>query len=134
VSTVSSSALLRCLVDLDVLDDQVACVKTLGIGVCLSILEETEDELGRLDGPSCAGDAELLSCRDIPSASSQASQIDGVQEIASPNHTLCSTSSSTSISSHRNCLLVLLYVLKELDCALQLPSRNRLRNLAAVFE
>lgn len=73
MSTVSSSALLGCLVDLDVLDDQVACVKTLRIGVCLSILEETEDELGRLDRPSCAGDTELLSCRDIPSASSQAS-------------------------------------------------------------
>lgn len=60
VSTVGSSSLLGGLVDLDVLDDQVAGVETLGISVGLGVLEETEEELGRLDGPSCLGDTELL--------------------------------------------------------------------------
>lgn len=62
VGTVSASSLLGCLVDLDVLDDQVAGVETLGVGVGLSILEETEDDLGRLDGPASPGDAQCLAC------------------------------------------------------------------------
>ena len=43
---VSATALLRCLVDLDVLDDQIAGVEAFGIGVCLCVLEEAEKELG----------------------------------------------------------------------------------------
>jgi hypothetical protein len=62
VSTVCSSALLGRLVDLDVLDDQVAGIKTLGIGVCLCVLEETEQELGGLDWPSSSGDAKRFAC------------------------------------------------------------------------
>ena len=58
--TVCAAALLRCLVDLDVLYDKVTGIKTLGIGVGLSVLEETEKELGRLDGPASAGDTESL--------------------------------------------------------------------------
>src|SRR6187402_1831492 len=42
------------------------------------------------------------------------------------NHTLCGTSSSTGISSHWDSLLVLLDILKELDCSLQFPSVYRL--------
>jgi hypothetical protein len=60
VGTVCAPSLLRGLVDLDVLDDQVAGVETLGVGVGLSILEETEEELGGLDGPASLGDAESL--------------------------------------------------------------------------
>ena len=60
VSTVCSSALLGGLVDLDVLDNQVAGIETLGVGVCLSVLEETEKELGGLDWPSGSGDTESL--------------------------------------------------------------------------
>ena len=60
VSTVRASALLRGLVDLDVLDDQVARVQALGIGVGLGVLEEGDEMLSRLDGPSGASDAELL--------------------------------------------------------------------------
>jgi hypothetical protein len=41
VSTVCSAALLGCLVDLDVLNNQVASIETLGICVCLCILEKT---------------------------------------------------------------------------------------------
>ena len=62
VSTVRPSPLLRCLVDLDVLNDQVAGVQTLGVGVGLGVLEQREQELGRLYGPAGAGDAELLAC------------------------------------------------------------------------
>jgi hypothetical protein len=62
VSTVCSSALLGGLVDLDVLDNQVAGIETLGICVCLCVLEETEEEFGGLDGPSSAGNTELLAC------------------------------------------------------------------------
>lgn len=61
VSTVSSAALLWCLVDLDVLNDQVSGIETLGIGVCLCVLQETEEELGGLDWPSSTGYTELLS-------------------------------------------------------------------------
>ncbi len=62
VSAVCAAALLGGLVDLDVLDDQVASVEALGVGVGLSVLEETEEELGRLDGPAGAGDTKLLAC------------------------------------------------------------------------
>lgn len=62
VGTVSAPALIGGLVDLDVLDDQVAGVETLGVGIGLSVLEETEDDLSRLDGPAGAGDAERLAC------------------------------------------------------------------------
>jgi len=44
--TVGSSALLWSLIDLDVLDNQIARVKALGIRICFSVLQETEEELG----------------------------------------------------------------------------------------
>jgi len=62
VGTVCASPLLGGLVDLDVLDDQVAGIETLGVGVGLSVLEQTEKELGGLDGPAGLGDTELLAC------------------------------------------------------------------------
>lgn len=61
VSTVCSSALLWCLVDLDVLDNEVSSIKTLGVRIRLCVLQETEEKLGGLDWPSCARDTELLS-------------------------------------------------------------------------
>lgn len=60
VSTVCASSLLGSLVDLDVLDDQVAGVEAFGVGVGLGVAEETEEKLGGLDGPASAGDTELL--------------------------------------------------------------------------
>lgn len=60
VSAVCASALLGGLVDLDVLDDEGGGVEALGIGVGLSVAEETEEVLGRLGGPAGAGDTELL--------------------------------------------------------------------------
>jgi hypothetical protein len=62
VGTVCATALLGCLVDLDVLDNQVGGVQTLGVGVGLGVLEKAREELGRLDGPASLADAELLSC------------------------------------------------------------------------
>ena len=62
MSAVGTSALLGSLVDLDVLDDEVAGVKTLGIGVGLSVLEQGKEELGGLDGPAGLADTELLAC------------------------------------------------------------------------
>ncbi|KAK5627298.1 hypothetical protein RRF57_003013 [Xylaria bambusicola] len=61
VRTVCASSLLRGLVDLNVLDDEIASVEALGIGIGLGVLEETEQELGRLNGPAGAGNTELLS-------------------------------------------------------------------------
>lgn len=60
MSTVGATALLRCLVDLDMFDDQVAGVEALGVGVRFGVLEETEEELGGLFGPAGFGDAELF--------------------------------------------------------------------------
>lgn len=62
VGTVCPSPLLGGLVDLDVLDNQVAGVEALGVGVGLSVLEKTEEELGGLGGPAGLGDTELLAC------------------------------------------------------------------------
>lgn len=67
MSTVSSAALLGGLVDLDVLDDQVAGVKTLGVGIGLGVLQELEEELGGLDGPPSTGNTPLLACLDVVS-------------------------------------------------------------------
>ena len=61
MGTVGPSPLLGGLVDLDVGDDKVGGVETLQVGVRLSVLEETEKELGGLDGPAGTGDTELLS-------------------------------------------------------------------------
>jgi hypothetical protein len=60
--TVRATTLLGRLVDLDVLDDQVAGVQALGVGVCFGVLEEREQECGGLLGPAGAGDAELFAC------------------------------------------------------------------------
>jgi len=60
VRTVCAPSLLRRLVDLDVLDNQVACVETLGVSVGLSVLEQTDKEFGRLDGPASLRDTESL--------------------------------------------------------------------------
>ena len=63
MGTVCAAALLRGLVDLDVLDNQVGGVETLGVGVGLSVLEEREKELSALGGPAGLGDTESLAFR-----------------------------------------------------------------------
>lgn len=62
VGAVRSATLLGGLVDLDVLDDQVRGVEALGVGVGFGVLEQTEEELGRLDWVAGLGDTELLAC------------------------------------------------------------------------
>lgn len=62
MSAVCAPSLLGGLVDLDVLDDQVAGVQTLRVGIGLSVLEQTEYELSALDGPTGLGDTESLAC------------------------------------------------------------------------
>jgi hypothetical protein len=63
MGTVCTSSLLWCLVDLDVLDDEVGGVEALGVGVGFGVLEEPEEELGRLNWPAGTGNAHLLAWR-----------------------------------------------------------------------
>jgi len=108
VGTVCPSSLLGSLVDLDVLDNKSTGVETLGISVGLSVLEETEEELGGLLGPSSLGDTELLA--------------------------LGGATSAAGVSSHGDGLLVLLNVLEEGNSALKLPAVDGLGGLASVLE
>lgn len=60
VGTVGASPSLGGLVDLDVLDNEVTGVETLGVGVGLSVLEEVGEESGGLDGPASLADTPLV--------------------------------------------------------------------------
>lgn len=63
VRSVRPSALLWCLVDLNVLDDQVAGVQTFGVGIGFRVFEEGEEKFSRFDWMACARDTKLLSYR-----------------------------------------------------------------------
>jgi hypothetical protein len=63
MSSVCATSLFWCLVDLDVLNDQVSSVKALDIGVGLCILKETEKEFGGFDWMTGSRDTELFTCR-----------------------------------------------------------------------
>lgn len=52
VSTVRAAARLGSLLDDNVADDELLSVKALGLGVRLGVLEQSKEELDRLDGPS----------------------------------------------------------------------------------
>jgi hypothetical protein len=108
VGTVRPPSLLRGLVDLDVLDDESASVEALGVGVALSVLQQTEKELGGLDGPASLGDTESLA--------------------------LGSAASAAGVPPHGDSLLVLLDILEELDGALELPAVDGLGGLVGVLE
>jgi len=108
VGTVSSAALLRCLVDLDVLNDQVTGIESLGIGICLCVLQKTEELLSRLDWPSSTSDTECLS--------------------------LSSATGSTSISSHWDGFLVFLDILEEFYCTAKLPAIDCLGGFTGILE
>ena len=69
MGTICATLLLRCLVDLDVLDNQVAGIQALGIGICFCVLEEGEEMFGGLDGPAGTGDTELFACYNTRSVS-----------------------------------------------------------------
>jgi len=108
VGTVCASSLLWCLVDLDVLDDEVGGVEALGVGVGFGVFEEPEEEFSRLNGPTGTGDAHLLA--------------------------LCASTSSSSVASHWDRLLVLLDVSEEVQGALELHAIDGLGCFAGVFE
>ena len=63
MSTICAPPLLRGLVHLDVLDDQVSGIEAFGVGVGFGVLEQAEEELGGFLGPAGFGDAELLAYR-----------------------------------------------------------------------
>lgn len=60
MGTVSPPPGLGGLLNDNVLDDQLLDVEVLGIGVGLGVLEETENELDRLLGPSTCSECEKL--------------------------------------------------------------------------
>ncbi len=133
VGTVCPPTLLGSLVDLDVLDDQVAGVEALGVGVGLGVLEQAEQELGRLDGPAGLGDAELLACVKIKTTWL------ATLLLPTPSHigfsrTLRRSAGAAGIAPHGDGLLLLLDVLEELDGALQLPAVDGLGGLPGVLE
>lgn len=91
MSTVSTSSLLWCLVDLDVLDDEVGGVEALGVGIGFGVLEETEKELGGLDRPAGAGDTHLFSCRSC------------MLDLALSVHSFCLIQSETASTHRKSC-------------------------------
>lgn len=108
VCTICASPLLWSLVDLDVLDDEIAGIKALGVCIGLRILEKPEEEVGGLDGPATLGGTKRL-C-------------------------LSAATGATSVPPHWNCLLVLLHILEEGHSALQLPAVDYLSRFAGVLE
>lgn len=50
MGTIRSPSLFRRLVDLDVLDDEIRGVKSLGIGICFSVFQESDKEFGGFYG------------------------------------------------------------------------------------
>lgn len=108
VGAISSPPLLGSVVNLNVLDDEITSVKTLGIGVRFGVLEEAKNKLGRLYRPAGTVDTELLALGGVASAA--------------------------SITAHGDCLLLKLDILKKGNSALELPSVDSLSGLAGVLE
>lgn len=96
VSSVSSSSGLGGLVDDNVLDDQLLNREVLGVGVGLGVFEQSKHELNRLDGPSTY---KSVQCYIRPPT------FCGLELLG-----LRSSSNTTSKSSERNDLLVLLNI------------------------
>ena len=63
MGTICASPLFRRLVDLDVLDNKVGGIETLGIGIGFRVLEKRGEKLCRLDRPASLGDTKLLAYR-----------------------------------------------------------------------
>lgn len=108
VGTVGTTVLLGGLVDLDVLDNKLLGVETLGIGVGLGVLEEVLNELDRLDGPAGLGHTKLLS--------------------------LASAADRAGVAAERNGTLVLLDVLKVLEGLVKGPATDSGSGLESVLE
>lgn len=52
MSTISTSPLLRRLVDLDMLDNKITRIQALRIRIGLSVLQQAEQKLSALDRPT----------------------------------------------------------------------------------
>jgi hypothetical protein len=63
VGAVCTTSLLGCLVDLDVLDDQVSGIEALCVGVGFGVLEEREEEFGGFNGPAGFGNTKCFPYR-----------------------------------------------------------------------
>lgn len=74
VSTVSTTTLLRSLVDLDVGDDKRLGVKALGVSVGTGVLQKLGNKLDGLDGPSGLGDIKLLALGGSADTASESSE------------------------------------------------------------
>ena len=57
---VRPTSLLRRLVDLDMLDDEIAGIETLGVGVGFGVLEQRDQVGGGFLWPARLGDAEFF--------------------------------------------------------------------------
>ena len=60
VRPVRPTSLLRRLVDLDMLDDEIAGIETLGVGVGFGVLEQRDQVGGGFLWPARLGDAEFF--------------------------------------------------------------------------
>lgn len=65
MSAIGTTTLFGSLVNLNVLHNEIARVKALGVGVCFCVSEEAEKVFGGFDGPASERDAELLSWRTV---------------------------------------------------------------------
>jgi creatinine amidohydrolase/Fe(II)-dependent formamide hydrolase-like protein len=108
MGTVGAATHLGCLVNLNVLNNNLFQVQALGFSVALEILEKTEDKLAALLGPASLGD--------------------------SPHVRLSATANSTAETAKRNGLLVVNNVLKELLGLDKLHSLDGHGGLASVLE
>jgi len=76
VSSVSSPSALLGSVNLDVGDSQITSVKSLNVGIGLEVLQETDDDLNGLLGPSALSESEFLSLAGTSDVASVASEGD----------------------------------------------------------
>lgn len=163
MGTVRAPALLGGLVDLDVLDDEVAGVEALGVGVGLGVAEKAEEEVGRLDGPAGLGDTELLAwewvsdwhsvrlvdprllvgsyCRWVLLVGSSATPADPILHMCprqagqkSYRRTLGGAAGRAGVAAHGDGLSLRSDVLEEGQGTLQLPAVDGLGGLASVLE
>ena len=68
MSSVCSTSLFWCLVDLNVLDNQVSGVKAFNIGIGFGVLEESEEEFSGFDWMAGTGYTELFAYSERRSA------------------------------------------------------------------
>jgi hypothetical protein len=153
VGAVCAPPLLGGLVDLNVLHNQVAGVKTLGVGVGLGVLEEAEKKFGGLDGPAGLGHTESFACIVLLSVNYHLPMLviaflmpprSRAPSLAPPGQdvrfgyvlplTLCGAASAAGIPPHGNSLLLFQDIAQKGKGTLKLPSVDGLGRLAGVLE